>query len=72
MTRNGALAGMVLGAATVLLWKQGGWFGLYEMVPGFIFASVAIVVGSLLGPPPSPAMANTFDAVRDELHQAGA
>lgn len=72
MTRNGALAGMVVGAATVLVWKQGGWFGLYEMVPGFVFASVAIVVGSLLGPPPSAAMAGTFEAVRDELHQAGA
>jgi sodium/proline symporter len=72
MTRNGALAGMVVGAATVLLWKQAGWFGLYEMVPGFILASVAIVVGSLLGPPPSSAMATTFDAVRDELRQAGA
>ena len=72
MTRNGALAGMVLGAATVLLWKQGGWFGLYEMAPGFFLDRVEIVVGSLLGPPPSPAMANTFDAVRDELHQAGA
>jgi sodium/proline symporter len=71
MTRNGALAGMVVGAATVLLWKQGGWFGLYEMVPGFLLASVAIVVASLLGPPPSAAMQATFDGVRDELRATG-
>ena len=71
MTRNGALAGMVVGAATVLLWKQGGWFGLYELVPGFILASIAIVVASLLGPPPSTAMAQTFDSVRDELRATG-
>ena len=71
MTRNGALAGMVVGAATVLVWKQGGWFGLYEMVPGFAFASVAIVVASLLGPPPSATMVQTFDAVRDELRATG-
>jgi sodium/proline symporter len=70
MTRNGALAGMLVGAATVLLWKQGGWFGLYEMVPGVVFASLAIVVASLLGPPPSPAMAMTFVAVKGELRRA--
>jgi sodium/proline symporter len=72
MTRNGALAGMIVGAATVLVWKQGGWFGLYEMVPGFIFASIAIIVASRLGPAPSPAMEKSFDAVHDELQRAGA
>ena len=71
MTRNGALAGMVVGAVTVLVWKQGGWFGLYEIVPGFVFASVAIVLGSLVGPAPSAAMARDFDAVRDELRTTG-
>ena len=71
MTRNGALAGMVVGAATVLVWKQGGWFGLYEIVPGFVLASVAIVLGSLVGPAPSAAMARDFDAVRDELRTTG-
>ena len=71
MTRNGALAGMVVGAVTVLVWKQGGWFGLYEIVPGFVFASVAIVLGSLVGPAPSAAMARDFDAVRDELRTIG-
>ncbi len=36
MTRNGALAGMIVGGLTVILWKQGsgGIFELYEMVPG--------------------------------------
>ena len=71
MTRNGALAGMVVGAATVLVWKQFGWFGLYEMVPGFLLASLAIVVASKLGPPPSAAMGATFDAVQGELRATG-
>jgi sodium/proline symporter len=53
------------------LWKQAGWFGLYEMVPGFVFASLAIVVVSLLGRPPSPAMEATYDAVAAELRHAG-
>src|SRR5574344_1914940 len=37
MTRNGALAGMIIGALTVIVWKQFGWLGLYEIIPGFIF-----------------------------------
>ena len=72
MTRNGALAGMIVGAATVIVWKQGAWFGLYEIIPGVVFASIAILAASLLGPPPSLAMEKTFDEVKDELHRAGA
>ena len=63
MTRNGALAGMVVGAATVLIWNHFGWFGLYEIVPGFIFATIAIVIGSLLDKAPSEKMKATFDEV---------
>lgn len=53
MTRNGALAGMLVGAITVLVWMEFRWFSLYEIIPGFIFASIAIVVVSLLGKAPS-------------------
>ncbi|MDR2326226.1 MAG: sodium/proline symporter PutP [Acidovorax sp.] len=56
MTRNGALAGMVVGAATVLVWQQYQWFKLYEIVPGFALSSLAIVLVSLLGAPPSQRM----------------
>lgn len=49
MTRNGALAGMIIGAVTVIVWKQFAWLGLYEIIPGFIFGSIGIVVFSLLG-----------------------
>jgi sodium/proline symporter len=44
MTRNGALAGIVVGGLTVILWKQGsgGIFGLYEMVPGVLLSTLAI------------------------------
>ncbi|MBP8098819.1 MAG: sodium/proline symporter PutP [Arenimonas sp.] len=71
MTRNGALAGMVVGAATVIIWKQGAWLGLYEILPGVLFASIAIIIASLIGAPPSPAMERTFDDVQDELRRAG-
>lgn len=60
MTRNGALAGMLVGAVTVIIWRNGGWFGLYEMVPGFAFACIAIVIGSKLDRVPSEAMKAAF------------
>ena len=48
MTGKGALAGIIVGGLTVLVWKQlqGGIFELYEMVPGFILSSLAIVIFS--------------------------
>jgi len=51
MTRNGALAGIVGGGVTVILWKQlnGGLFDLYEIVPGVLVSTLAIVIVSKLG-----------------------
>lgn len=66
MTRNGALAGMVVGAVVVLVWKHYAWFGLYEMVPGVVLASLAIVVVSRLGAPPSASIAARFAEVATE------
>ncbi|MFO7649563.1 sodium/proline symporter PutP [Halomonas campaniensis] len=49
----GAIAGMVVGAATVMIWISLGWNGsfmggpgVYEIIPGFIAAMIAIVVVS--------------------------
>ncbi len=55
MTRDGALAGMLAGAATVIVWAElaGGLFDLYEMLPGFICSTLAVVVVSLIGAPPA-------------------
>ena len=53
MTRNGALAGMVVGAVTVLVWQHYQWFKLYEIVPGFTLSAIAIIVVSLLDKAPS-------------------
>jgi sodium/proline symporter len=52
MTRNGALAGILVGGLTVILWKQGsgGIFALYEMVPGVVLSALAIWVTSRLAP----------------------
>ncbi|KJY71548.1 proline:sodium symporter PutP [Vibrio coralliilyticus] len=50
MNRNGALAGIVIGGVTIVIWKQltGGWFDVYEIVPGIIFSTIAIVVVSMM------------------------
>lgn len=48
MTRNGALAGIVVGGLTVILWKQGSGplFALYEIVPGVLFSAMTIWIVS--------------------------
>ena len=64
MTRAGALAGIVVGAVTVLVWIYGPFTYqgqalsavMFELVPGFILASLAIIVVSLLGPEPPLAL----------------
>lgn len=54
MTRNGALAGILGGGITVIVWKQlsGGIFDLYEIVPGFALSMLLILGISLLSRPP--------------------
>ncbi|WP_028114684.1 sodium/proline symporter PutP [Ferrimonas kyonanensis] len=50
-SRFGAIATILVGAITVVAWKQmqGGIFDLYEILPGFLFATLAgIVVSKLL------------------------
>ena len=63
MTRNGALAGIIGGGATVLIWKQlsGGIFDIYEIVPGFIISIVLILLFSRIGPKPSETVLTQFD-----------
>jgi len=71
MTRNGALAGMVVGALTVLVWRHYHWFGLYELVPGFAFATLAIAAVSLLDKPPSARQRELHAEVDREIAQLG-
>ena len=52
MSRHAALAGMLTGGITVILWKNNPFdfwlFDLYELVPGFILALLAILISQLL------------------------
>ena len=68
--RDGALAGMLVGAVTVIAWKESG-STLYEIVPGFIAATVAVVVVSLLGRAPGAQLQARHDEVHRTLRDAG-
>ena len=70
MTRQGALAGIIVGALTVILWKQTG-SALYEMVPGVIAASLAIIAGSLLSRAPSAEVQARHQQVQLSLREQG-
>ncbi|MBZ7959367.1 sodium/proline symporter PutP [Campylobacter molothri] len=48
MTKFGAIAGMISGALVVVLWKNCVDSNLYEMIPGFLAASLVIIFVSLL------------------------
>ena len=71
MNRHGALAGMLTGAFTVLVWiyapitinGESLSSVMYEIVPGFIMASIAIVVVSRLTPKEQPELEAVFDQV---------
>ncbi|MBE0363679.1 sodium/proline symporter [Pseudoalteromonas ulvae UL12] len=71
MTAWGALAGMLVGASTVLIWiyapltvdgqTLSAW--MYEIVPGFILSTIAIVAVSKLTTINDPVVEEQFDAM---------
>ncbi|UOE57714.1 sodium/proline symporter PutP [Bacillus sp. CMF12] len=69
MTRNGALAGIIVGAVTVIVWAQltGGLFDLYELAPGFLFAGLAIIIVSLLDKAPSKEVQEQYNQYKSVL-----
>jgi len=75
MNQWGALAGMITGAVTVLVWIYGPfridgqtldqW--LYAMVPGVIASALAIVLVSKLTAAPKVAVADQFDHMLKQI-----
>jgi sodium/proline symporter len=65
MTASGALAGIIVGGVTVIVWKQleGGLYDLYEIIPGFVLSTIAILVMSLVSPTPSDEITHLHDEV---------
>ncbi len=78
MTRNGALTGMVVGGVTVIIWAElTKWFnlsaeqypilGLYEIIPGFLLALMAVIVVSLLGQKPTQDIQEEFEKAKTRM-----
>jgi len=66
--RQGALAGMIVGGAMVFIWKYcvrplGGAWNIYELLPAFLLACIAIVVVSLLTPAPDRGVTEVYDEI---------
>lgn len=69
-TRQGAIAGMLAGAFMVFLWKlvikpMGGVFGIYELLPAFLFSCLAIVIVSFLTKKPSEEIQQEFEKAKN-------
>lgn len=77
MTRQGALAGIVVGAVTVLVWiyapltihGESLSSHLFEIIPGFVLASLTIFVVSLCTAPPSPQIVQIYETMGSELNR---
>lgn len=69
MNRFGALAGVLVGGITVVVWKEltGGIYDVYEIVPGIIFATLAIVIVSLATAEPEASVQEGFDRFQAKL-----
>ncbi len=66
--KQGAIAGMVVGAAMIFIWKflissLGGWFAIYELLPAFLFSLAANVIVSNMTAAPSKAITDIYDEV---------
>ncbi len=68
-TLRGAIAGMVGGGVSSMLWPSllaplGGVFAIYELLPSFIISSLLIIVFSLTDKSPDQAILDEFDLAR--------
>lgn len=74
MTRNGAIAGMLTGGITVIAWQpltSGAFSNVYELLPGFIFACLAIFIVSKMDKKPAKEIYDEFDKMLDILNDKG-
>ena len=65
----GALAGIIVGAITVIIWISNEALKgfMYEMIPGFILSLVAIIIVSTLTAKPSTNVETEFDEMKETL-----
>ncbi len=71
-TWQAALAGMVVGTVTLVVWKAVGLGdSIYELLPGFIANCVTIFAINRLIPQEDAAVLSCFDKVRNEIRSSG-
>ncbi|WP_404332687.1 sodium/proline symporter PutP [Mesobacillus maritimus] len=71
MTKWGALAGIIVGAVTVLIWANINILAdfMYEMIPGFFLSLLAVIVVSLLTKKPDDEIHHKFDEMEQVLRE---
>lgn len=71
MTKWGALAGMIVGAVTVLIWVNVPVLKetVYEMIPGFFLSLIAVYLVSLFTSRPSKRVQNVFTEMEETLEE---
>lgn len=67
----GALAGLISGGVVIFFWKfvirvsyAGTWLDIYELLPAFIVACIAVVVASLATKEPEKEITDIFDELK--------
>ena len=70
--KYGAIAGLIAGGVMIFVWKFavrpiGGAWDIYELLPAFLCALIAIVVVSLVTKAPEKEITDEYDAVTAEL-----
>ncbi len=60
---------MVVGALTVIIWKElhGGVFEIFELLPGFVLSWIAIILFSKYGTSNPDSIDKKFDEVKERL-----
>ena len=76
-TKKGAIAGMVTGGVSAIIWRRlgvalGGIFSLYEIVPGFLLSALVIYIVSKMDKEPSQDIIDEFEKVQGLNNQINA
>jgi len=69
-TRNGVVAGMLLGGMTVIIWRSLGLSNfMYEILPGVIASYLGVIVTSLLDKMPGQEISEEFSKVQELIKE---
>jgi sodium/proline symporter len=71
--KYGAMAGMIAGGIMVFAWKfgiakLGGIFAIYELLPAFVTALIAIVIVSLATSAPEKEITDEYEKVMTDMN----